>query len=112
MLTIEAGRTRRRLGPYEYEKEKGIPRDIRTPACFKNGNVYIGEWSDKNRRHGKGTLYQKDGGIYEGYWTDGHRTGRGRAIFPNGEAYDGDWKNDKRHGSGVFHAYTGALYEG
>ena len=28
------------------------------------------------------------------------KNGRGKFTYPNGDVYDGEWKNDKRHGKG------------
>jgi hypothetical protein len=34
----------------------------------KNGDKYVGEWQ-KNKRHGEGTLYKKNGAIvFQGKW--------------------------------------------
>jgi hypothetical protein len=37
-----------------------------------NGAVYVGEWSVDNRQRGYGLLYFEDGGLFEGFWVDGH----------------------------------------
>ncbi|MGE3647952.1 MAG: hypothetical protein AB7G10_06425, partial [Reyranellaceae bacterium] len=39
-----------------------------------------------------------DGATYDGAWVDGKRHGRGLQIWPNGERYEGEWRNDKRDG--------------
>ena len=28
------------------------------------------------------------------------KKGKGKFVYPNGDVYDGEWKNDKRHGKG------------
>ena len=33
-----------------------------------------------------------NGDIYDGYFTDGIREGRGKYFYVNGDKYDGEWK--------------------
>lgn len=33
-------------------------------------------------------------------------------IHIDGEAYEGDWKNDKAHGKGIYYYKDGSYYEG
>ncbi|RNC60129.1 MORN repeat containing protein [Trypanosoma cruzi] len=100
------------------------------------GNVFDGMW-DMDKRTGNGTLQfinnvicvalweedvRKDGTFnfpngeaYVGDWNDEKyiREGQGKCTYPNGDVYEGSWKNDKRHGFGKF-VYSGekCVYEG
>ena len=38
--------------------------------------------------------------------------GQGTYIYPNGEKYEGDWKNGKYHGQGTFTRPNGTGYVG
>ena len=38
--------------------------------------------------------------------------GIGRLIHADGDVYEGEWKNDKAHGSGVYKHTDGAEYRG
>ena len=38
--------------------------------------------------------------------------GQGTYIYPNGEKYEGDWKNGKYHGHGTFTSFEGDKYVG
>ena len=67
---------------------------------------------DMGLRHGKGTGYYSDGGIYKGDWINEAREGNGIMYYSNGNIYDGDWKNDRREGIGKFYFCTGGYYEG
>lgn len=49
---------------------------------------------------------------YVGTWQRGHREGRGRLDYMNGDYYEGGFKGDKREGEGVFKAQTGGEYRG
>jgi hypothetical protein len=33
--------------------------------------------------------------LFEGYWKNNKKNGRGRMIDTKGNVYDGEWKNDK-----------------
>jgi hypothetical protein len=43
----------------------------------------------------------RGGGRYEGDWRDGKQTGRGIYTVPNGNRFEGDYLDDKRHGPGI-----------
>lgn len=38
--------------------------------------------------------------------------GYGRLIHADGDAYQGQWLNDKAHGIGIYYHLNGAKYEG
>ncbi len=40
--------------------------------------------------------------IYEGDWKNHKRHGKGIYLFANGDMYPGDWRNDEREGKGIF----------
>ena len=39
-------------------------------------------------------------------------SGNGKYYFPSGESYEGECKNGKAHGKGVFRFIDGSLYDG
>lgn len=43
-----------------------------------------------------------NGDVYEGEWKNGQPEGKGRMIYANGDFYEGNWVNGKRHGEGCF----------
>ena len=55
-------------------------------------------------RHGKGTLYYIDGGLYEVDWINDMREGKGVMYYSNGKYI--------REGIRSFYFYTGGSYEG
>ena len=63
-------------------------------------------------KHGKGTGYYRDGGLYEGDWINDTREGKGIMYYSNGNIYNGDWKNDRREGKGIFYFCKGGYFEG
>ena len=76
-----------------------------------NISIYVGKLSF-GLRHGLGTGFYVDGGIYEGDWINDARDGKGIMYYSNGNVYSGNWKNDRREGKGVFYFFRGGIYEG
>ena len=65
----------------------------------------------KDKRHGMGKLYYKDGSINESEWKDGVIV-HGKDTYASGNWYEGEFKNWDRHGKGVYHYANGDWYEG
>eukprot|EP00948_MAST-09A_sp_MAST-9A-sp1_P003568 g3568.t1 len=110
---------------------------------YANGDIYDGEWVD-GKRHGRGTMVYRDGskyvgeyenglfhgfGVmqwntikqgklifrgrkYEGDWKQGRKDGRGLYILGNGDSYEGDFVDDKYHGKGCYQYANGDVYDG
>lgn len=49
---------------------------------------------------------------YSGGIVDGKKEGYGVLIMPNGDKYEGEWKNDFQNGTGTFTYANGDTYEG
>lgn len=50
---------------------------------------------------GKATASYPNGDVYEGYFVDGIREGRGVYRYAaNGDKYDGEWRQNCKHGIG------------
>ena len=93
-----------------------------------NNNNYsneISERSDSVKSEENLNVYKKEikkypNGVYEGIMLDDKREIKGTMLYSNGAKYDGEWKNDKKNGKGVFtssHYYNcrktvGMKYEG
>lgn len=54
-----------------------------------------------NVRDGYGIWLYKNLGIYEGVWKDNEKSGRGQIIYPDGQRYAGNYRNDVKFGPGV-----------
>ena len=53
-----------------------------------------------------------DGEKYEGQFKDDKRHGKGIFYYASGDKYDGEWKNNNRHGKGIEYYADGAKYDG
>ncbi|XP_069691774.1 radial spoke head 1 homolog isoform X1 [Periplaneta americana] len=73
---------------------------------------YVGERNSKNERHGKGRALLPNGDIYEGMYSRGKRHGKGLYVFRNGARYNGEWCKGLKYGEGVFYYPDGSKYEG
>ena len=73
---------------------------------------YTGEFLG-DLKHGQGRLeLLKDGNIYEGEFTRGEMTGKGKYIWQNGQRYEGDFVNGIKHGKGIYTWPDGFEYNG
>lgn len=64
---------------------------------------YMGQISkDSNLREGMGVCVYENKRIYEGFWLNDKRQGRGFEIFSNGSTYIGDYKEGKVTGKGLY----------
>jgi len=73
---------------------------------------YEGERNEREERHGQGKATLPNGDIYEGTYKDGKRHGLGNYRFKNGAKYVGEYVKNKKHGMGEFHYPDGSKYEG
>jgi hypothetical protein len=79
---------------------------------YDDGRVYEGGW-----RHGSWDGYRlpltSSGSSYdEGQWKSSQKHGYGRASFPCGDSYEGEYKFDKQHGTRVYRWNDGHVYNG
>ena len=94
------------LGSIFNNKKEG-----RGKMIYKNGGSYQGEWSN-DLIDGKGIYNYKNGNKYDGYFFEGKRNGKGIMIYNNGSKYDGEWKNDVFNGFGILYYIDGRRYIG
>jgi hypothetical protein len=75
--------------------------------------VYTG-WLLKatNNPDGSGTLRLAEGDVYDGDWKDGKRHGHGVFVTLDGDIYNGGWTEGAYHGYGVFVWSAGKIYRG
>mmetsp|Transcript_68697 Transcript_68697/g.128167 ORF Transcript_68697/g.128167 Transcript_68697/m.128167 type:complete len:409 (+) Transcript_68697:145-1371(+) len=62
--------------------------------------------------HGSGSWSSNEGWNYTGQWQDGEKH-EGTLIYPNGDKYAGQFKDDMRHGEGSYYTHRdGSHYTG
>ncbi len=94
------------------------PRNQRLPNGFvsfnnlRNGTFFRGYMKNNMPHHGKGKFIYADGSAYEGDYQDGKKHGKGKFIYASGNTYEGDYQDGKPHGKGKFSYANGTTYEG
>lgn len=69
-------------------------RQGRGTMNYKNGNIYIGEWSD-DKKHGKGLFIDNsDKTIYYGIFLEGFQDGIGILVSEDQSIFIGTWKEN------------------
>jgi hypothetical protein len=64
------------------------------------------------KKHGPHkAVFFPDGQRYNGEWKDDLRHGKGCQYYKSGAKYEGDWAHDMRHGLGVLWAYQDCRYK-
>ena len=84
-------------------------------AVDGNPFKYTGTVDLAGRAHGEGVATfanEKHGDVYEGEWKDGRIHGKGIYSSANGEVYEGEHQEDKKHGRGTLRKNNGDVYEG
>ena len=109
-LTPQAYLTRQTLQSFRYDYQVA-GAVVKSPTQLSDNSVYVGQWKGE-KRYGQGTCYLSNGGLMEGYWSNGLHL-KGRTIYPNGDVYEGDYCYRRRHGQGRFQDYKGLYsYQG
>eukprot|EP00111_Clytia_hemisphaerica_P021521 TCONS_00063293-protein len=73
---------------------------------------YEGDRDELERRHGFGKAFFPNGDTYEGEYLHGRRNGKGVYRFASGAFYNGDYIDNKREGRGTFVYPDGSKYDG
>lgn len=71
------------------DKEKYANVFQKPAILFNDGSVYKGSWNYTNKKHGFGKYIKPDGSKYEGFWSEGKISGKGRYIEKIGNYYEG-----------------------
>jgi hypothetical protein len=77
-----------------------------------NNFAYSGDVNKNDQPDGAGKAVYKNGNVYDGEWTFGKFDGKGTLTFANGEVYTGYFKNGYRNGNGKFTYQNGTVYDG
>ncbi|XP_030384491.1 radial spoke head 1 homolog [Scaptodrosophila lebanonensis] len=77
-----------------------------------NIGLYIGGRNAASQRHGRGWAILPNGDQYDGNYRKGRRHGIGLYVFKGGARYYGQYRCGKRCGRGIFIYPDGSVYEG
>lgn len=68
--------------------------------------------SNKSEPQGEFKRIEIDGDLFEGYFLNGKKNGRGKYTWANGNVYDGNWVDGKCTGKGRISWSSGAFFDG
>ena len=94
--------------------------DLKTGKYFKNRTTIAAadrnnkekDASNKSELQGEFKRIEIDGDLFEGYFINGKKNGRGKYIWANGNVYDGNWVDGKCAGKGRISWSSGASFDG
>ena len=88
--------------------------EVRPLQKLDNGVYYFGQWNkETDKREGRGVAVYSDGSFYEGLWINDLRSWVGRITYPNGNAYQGEWRLDSTENCyGYYLSKEGILAKG
>ena len=61
---------------------------------YANGSIYKGETKGFSTRHGQGKAAYPNGATFEGEWKDDKKHGQGKYTDLDGNIQEGEWKED------------------
>jgi hypothetical protein len=71
-----------------------------------------GGFTDKTEEERNETKVYPNGDAYTGQFSNGKKDGFGNMKYTNGNVYKGIWKNDYKDGKGFMDYSNGDIYEG
>ena len=83
----------------------------RATASYPNGELYDGYFLD-GIREGRGKYNYTNGDKYDGEWKQNMKHGIGKMVYNKKGEYHGYWENGRRHGEGMFTYPNGDVYSG
>ncbi len=94
--------------------DNGEARDIAGDSPQIQQYKYEGERNAHGERHGKGRAVLPNGDTYEGYYNNGIRHGKGKYTFntQNKATYYGEYQYNQKNGRGTFRYPDDSKYEG
>lgn len=79
---------------------------------YQNGIQFYGQFDDGQPANGRGSMIYPNGNRYDGEYRNGQRNGCGTFVFDNGRRYVGQFENDLFSGRGVWTLENGDRYIG
>ena len=105
------------------EETNWISKAGKATVTYADGSSFVGTFDEEKLKQGEGVYTWMGPGeeedekvekaVYKGEYKDGVKNGRGSMKFPNGDLYDGFWKDNKMEGEGTYtYKATGDIYSG
>ena len=94
--------------------QDGLSTGTGTLLWFKDGKPngsYVGERVG-GKANGHGVNIWPNGQRYEGSWKDELFNGKGTYTWPDGTGYQGEWRDSLKHGKGRYVLATGDRFDG
>ncbi len=89
------------------------PISAREPDhTYQNGIRFYGQFEDGKPANGRGSMLYPNGNRYDGEYRNGQRNGCGTFTFENGRRYVGEFQNDLFSGRGIWILENGDRYIG
>ncbi|MEM1281280.1 MAG: pentapeptide repeat-containing protein [Cyanobacteria bacterium P01_H01_bin.152] len=79
---------------------------------YQNGIQFYGQFEDGKPVDGRGSMLYPNGNRYDGDYRNGQRNGCGTFTFANGRQYVGEFQNDLFSGRGIWMLENGDRYIG
>lgn len=99
------------VGGYDGVMQRGRPDGSGT-YYYANGTVFKGEFKE-GRPHGSGVFTHADGSTTSGQYAEGELLdGHVDRVYPSGNHYTGDWRDDEPDGEGQMMYALGGSYQG
>lgn len=69
------------------------------PLLFPSGSIYVGNWREDKKMHGKGEIYMSNGSYFLGDFEKSQPIS-GIIVYTNGDQYSGFFKELSANGNG------------
>lgn len=86
-------------------------KDGRGIYIWNSGQKYIGQWKE-DKKHGKTIEYDNEKVSFKGTYLDGKRQGFGECWLNSGDYISGDYKDGLKQGKGIYIWANGGKWEG
>ena len=88
------------------DSKKNNENNLLNPYNNKNANININDINKTKYSHELKILYEENG-RYEGEIKNDKKEGKGIFYWNNGNRYEGDFRNDKIEGKGIYYFNSG-----
>lgn len=95
---------RKRIAALDLNTEKFLSDFIKIPDTFRYRGIFGGDDPVE-------TIEYPNGDVYDGAFRDGKRHGKGYMLYADGDSYFGSWEDDKKCGHGITPCFDGQFLD-